>query len=330
MDTGKWLIEIAVSAGASLILTVILGFIVIPILRKFKLNQPLSEVGPAWHQTTKSNTPTMGGLCFVVPFLLVCAGFFIRTDTWDKPRIGMALAVAFAFLNSVIGFIDDAMKLKKKKNEGLKSWQKFIMQAVITAAFLAGLTYFSVLPTSLAIPFTQTSVDLGFGAYIVYELVIVGFINATNITDGLDGLASSICLIVCLAGLFIAYRHQDVVGHFIPAAVAGGMIGFLVFNHFPAKVFMGDTGSLFIGAALMGYAVISGTLLWFLLAGFVFIFEMITSLIQIVSIRCFHGHKVFKIAPFHHHLEKCDWKEPVIVLFFDAITIILCVLAAFA
>ncbi len=327
-----YLIAVFATLVLSFLLTVIVGRIILPILRAKKVGQPINEYVEA-HQV-KAGTPTMGGISFIIPFLIcmvaVAIAFTVKDSVLDL--IPFALVVCYAVFNAMIGFIDDRCKLLKKQNEGLTEIQKLILQFVAAGAFIAMMAITGNLETTLHIPFTNWAPDLKWFAYPVYLIVLVGFVNATNITDGLDGLASSVCAVVALFMLIFSLsygfdRFTDAGVSFISAALLGGVLGFLVYNFHPAKMFMGDTGSLFLGAVIMGCAVMAGELLLFVLAGFVFVLDMLSSLIQRYYYKLTHGKRLFKMAPVHHHFEKCGWKEVQIVALFAGVSLIFCVLA---
>ncbi len=328
---------LAVMLAAAFGLTVLFGRIALPILRSKKAGQPIS-VYVKEHQV-KAGTPTMGGISFVPAFLAVMAGFmvyYVLQEGWlSRNLIPLALVCLYAFLNAAIGFVDDYFKLMRRQNEGLTEKQKFLLQVVITAAFIAMMKITGNLTTELHIPFFHLYWDLGWFAYPIYLVVMVGFVNATNITDGLDGLASSICATVAVFMVVytLVMRTRSIsqvtdgyVG-FIGATLLGCVLGFLVYNHHPAKMFMGDTGSLFLGAVIMGTSVMVGELILFVLAGFMFVIEMLSSLLQRVYYKLSHGKRIFKMAPLHHHFEKCGWKERDIVFLFTFVSMIFCLLA---
>ena len=320
---------------SAFLLTLLFGRIALPILRAKKAGQPINEYVHA-HQS-KAGTPTMGGISFVPAFLVVMAGYAVYHVTLGAQRgealIPVALVCLYALANSAIGFVDDYFKLLRRKNEGLTEWQKFILQVVAAAAFLAMMGITGFLETALHIPFTDIHWELSWFAYPVYLIVMVGFVNATNITDGLDGLASSICATVAIFMVAFAIATQGLIESswvfFMGAALLGCVLGFLVYNHHPAKMFMGDTGSLFLGAVIMGCAILSGELLLFVLAGFMFVIEMLSSLLQRTYYKLTHGKRIFKMAPLHHHFEKCDWSEVEIVTVFTIVSAVFCILAFF-
>lgn len=330
LSTSELGILAAATGGCALILTVIFGFILLPVLRHFKLGQPIRTEGPIWHQP-KAGTPTMGGICFILAFLLATAGYAVfRAVRGEGGRlIPLALAVLFALGNAAIGFIDDYCKLVRHQNEGLTERQKLLLQLVLTAAYLAMLRASGHLETSLRIPFTDMRLELSRFAYPVYLLVMVGFVNATNLTDGLDGLASSVCATVAAFTLLLAVWRRDADSTVLAAALLAGMLGFLVFNHHPAQMFMGDTGSLFLGGVIMGCAMMAGELLLFVLAGFVFVADMLTSLLQRWYFRLTHGKRLFPIAPIHHSFEKCGFGEYAVMGLFAGVSALFCVLAWF-
>ncbi len=339
----NYYIFLAVGMALAFGLTVLFGKIALPVLRSKKAGQPIN-VYVKEHQY-KAGTPTMGGISFVPAFLAVFAVFFVgcaieeitanEGPLYRTELLSLALVCLYAFFNAAIGFVDDYFKLMRRQNEGLTEKQKFLLQVVIAAAFLAMMKIVGTLTTTLHIPFFGVEWELGWFAYPVYLLVMVGFVNATNITDGLDGLASSICATVAVFMMVyspvmsIRSSSQVIDGYvgFIGAVLLGCVLGFLVYNHHPAKMFMGDTGSLFLGAVIMGCAVMAGELLLFVLAGFMFVIEMLSSLLQRVYYKLSHGKRIFKMAPLHHHFEKCGWKEVKIVVVFSLVSALFCLLA---
>lgn len=329
MHTTREFVILAASAGgATLILTVIFGFILLPILRHFKLGQPIRAEGPVWHKT-KEGTPTMGGMCFILAFLLSVAGYAVYRALRDEGRelVPLALAVLYALGNAAIGFIDDYCKLIRKQNEGLSESQKLLLQLVLAAAFLAMLRATGHLETSLRIPFTDYRLELSWFSYPVYLLVMLGVVNATNLTDGLDGLASSVCATVAAFMLLLAVSRLDADSTVLSVALLAGVLGFLVFNHNPAQMFMGDTGSLFLGGVIIGVAMMMGELLLFVLAAFVFVMDMLTSFLQRAYFKLTHGKRLFPIAPIHHSFEKWGWSEYGIMALFSGVSVLFCVLA---
>ena len=327
----SWGLTALVLIASAFLLTLLFGRIALPILRAKKAGQPINEYVHA-HQS-KAGTPTMGGISFVPAFLATMLGLVLFTVTLGAKKgetlIPIALVSLYALANAAIGFVDDYFKLLRRHNEGLTEKQKFILQVVAAAAFLAMMAITGNLTTELHIPFTDIRWELSWFAYPVYLIVMVGFVNATNITDGLDGLASSICATVAcfMVAVEIYVLRSDGFSVIMGAALLGCVLGFLVYNHHPAKMFMGDTGSLFLGAVIMGCAILSGELLLFVLAGFMFVIEMLSSLLQRVYYKLSHGKRIFKMAPLHHHFEKCGWGEVTIVAVFTAVSAVFCILA---
>ena len=325
----------AVMLGVAFLLTLLFGRIALPILRAKKAGQPINEY--VHNHQSKAGTPTMGGIAFVPAFLATMLIFSVYAVTLGaqsgETLIPIAMVSLYALANAAIGFVDDYFKLLRRHNEGLTEKQKFLLQVVAAAAFLAMMGITGNLTTALHIPFTNIYWELSWFAYPVYLIVMVGFVNATNITDGLDGLASSICATVaCFVvamNALVMVNSPDTAGYtgMMGAALLGCVLGFLVYNHHPAKMFMGDTGSLFLGAVIMGCGIMAGELLLFVLAGFMFVIEMLSSLLQRVYFKLTHGKRIFKMAPLHHHFEKCDWSEVKIVTVFTVVSAVFCILA---
>ena len=310
------------------LLTVLATRLILPVLRAKKLNQPINMY--VAEHAGKAGTPTMGGICFIISSLIAMLAWIILEkcgilgNSQNQALIPLVLTLCLGVANGLIGFIDDYKKLVKKENEGLNEAQKFILQTVVAAAYLAMMGMTDNLPTALKIPFVDFSLELGWFAYIVYLVVIIGFVNSTNITDGLDGLASSIGTSVGMAlivtSVLLGSRYTGVAS----GMLVGALLGFLVFNHYPAKIFMGDTGSLFIGGIIMGCAVSEGQLLAVIIMSFVFIFEMLSSLMQRIYFKLTHGKRLFKKAPVHHHFQLLDWSEIKIVTVFFLVSLVLC------
>ncbi|MBQ8140573.1 MAG: phospho-N-acetylmuramoyl-pentapeptide-transferase [Clostridia bacterium] len=313
----------------SFLLTVIISKIVIPILRGHKIGQEIRPEGPAWHRT-KAGTPTMGGICFIMAILASLAVmtviYAVRGE--QNELIPLALTLGLAVANGLVGFVDDYCKLIKKQNEGLKAYQKFLLQILVAGIYVFALTALGHIDTSLSIPFTDISLELGWVYYVFAIILIVGIVNSVNLTDGIDGLASSVTLVV--AGFFavVAFNMLNVPLTLMSAALIGGLLGFLIFNAHPAKVFMGDTGSLFLGGAVTGAAFLINEPLIIVIAGGVYVAEALSDIIQVASFKI-RNKRVFKMAPIHHHFEKCGWKEGKIVAVFSTVTLFLCVIAWF-
>ena len=312
-------------------LTVIFLRILIPILRSHKVGQKILDIGPRWHKS-KEGTPIMGGLAFILATLLVTAVFFTCKGIGQEAQnyLPLAIALAFAVANGAIGFADDYCKLIKKQNEGLTEKQKIFLQFVIAAAYVCVLAYTGNLPTLWRIPFTDLAIELGWFCYPVSIILLVGVINGANFTDGIDGLAS--CVTCVIGGFFallafVLYSEGLAV---LAGVLIGATLGFLIYNFHPAKVFMGDTGSLFLGALVMGGAFAVKLPLVGLIICAVFIVEMLSSLLQRLYFKMTHGKRLFRMAPLHHHFEKCGWGENKIVAVFSLVELLFCILAWFA
>lgn len=301
---------------AALLLTLLLCRVIIPVLRKHHVGQHIFTDYVQEHKS-KEGTPTMGGICFILPILLLLVPYFvIRAMHGDTNLIPLAMTVSLGVANAMIGFADDYTKLLHKENQGFRSWQKFLLQILVAALYLWGMAAFGGLDTVLRVEAINVSIDLGIGYYAIALIVIVGIVNSTNLTDGIDGLASSVALIASICFALIAFLLSDANSVIISSLMIGGMIGFLLFNYHPAKVFMGDTGSLFLGGILIGSGFMLGRPLLMVALCAVFVLDMLSSLIQILSIRLFHK-KVFGIAPVHHQFQKMKWSEEKIVYVFS-------------
>ena len=322
-------IQFGIAGGVSFLLTAILTYFIIPILKGKKAGQHILDVGPKWHRS-KEGTPTMGGIAFIMAILAVLAGFAVWYSILGKQRqlIPLALTLALAVMNGLIGFVDDFCKLMKKQNQGLKAYQKSALQVLAAGLYIFMLRVLDYIDTTLHIPFTDISVELGIVYYVFALFVIVGMVNSVNLTDGIDGLAGTVTLIVfCFFG-FVGINYLHVSLTLLSAALVGGMLGFLLFNLHPAKVFMGDTGSLFLGGAVTGAAFLINEPMIVVLVGGMYVLETVSVMLQVGSFKL-RNKRIFKMAPIHHHFEKCGWKEGKIVTVFGLITAALCVLAWF-
>jgi len=311
--------ELVISGVISFVIAAILGIIIIPVLHKFKFGQSIRDEGPAWHQK-KSGTPTMGGVIFIASSLI---GAFIVTR--DFKCIG---TLCCALLFGAIGFADDYIKISKKRNLGLTAAQKFIAQVVCAVAFMIFVQSRGE-NADILVPFTDIRFSLGMWFIPINVFLMVGIVNSVNLTDGLDGLASFISLVVSVFFAAMAKMAGCEGVAIAMAAIAGGVIGFLIYNKYPAKVFMGDTGSLFLGGILSAAAVYLGFQIILIICGFVFICETASVMIQVTSFKL-TGKRVFKMSPIHHHFEMCGLKETKIVFLFTAVTLILCIISYFA
>lgn len=298
------------TAGAAFAISALLGPICIPILHRLKFGQKIRDEGPQHHQA-KSGTPTMGGIMIVVALILTLAKFL-----WSSPDILILLLATVAF--GLVGFLDDFIKVVKKRNLGLTAKQKFGMQIVATVILYAVLWWHwhsTGEAFRVSIPFTDVSFNLS-GYYIFFLLLILlAATNAVNLTDGLDGLLSGSAGIVFAAYGYYAFLHTEYDVSLFCAAMVGALVGFLLFNRHPAKVFMGDTGSLAIGGALAMVAVLTHSEIALLLFGLIFVIETLSVIIQVFAFQTF-GRRVFRMSPLHHHFELSGWTEWGVVLAF--------------
>lgn len=300
-------LKLAAAFVAAFLVTVIIGKFLIPWLRRIKAGQEIREVGPSWHKT-KAGTPTMGGVMFIFGITAACltAGFYCML----QGEFGHIIVLCFALAFGAIGFLDDYEKLKKKQNLGLRAGQKFVLQVVMAALFVFLLRRLGYLSPNLYIPFFNVTWIMPEWLYYVFAIfAIVATVNAVNLNDGLDGLASGTSIPVFLFFSVIAYYWGSKylsLGIFASAAV-GGLFGFLIYNFNPAKIFMGDTGSLFLGGAVAGLAFAFDIPLIIIVVGILYVIEALSDVIQVGYFKLSHGKRVFKMAPFHHHLEMGGW-----------------------
>ena len=295
------------------IATVILSRFFIPVLKSIKMGQKILDIGPRWHKS-KEGTPTMGGLFFIAPAVL--SGIVLSVITKEYTLL---IHTAFIFLNGCIGFVDDYVKFFKKQNAGLSPSQKMVLQFSSAAVYIFFLNYFGCIDTSIAIPFSHISFDLPLAVYCVLASVgIVFTVNSVNLTDGIDGLASTITAVVMIFMAVLGVKTMNPQALAICGCIIGGTVGFLMYNFHPAKVFMGDTGSLFLGAAVSSMAFILNCPLLILFAGFMYYVESFSVIIQVLSYKL-TGKRVFKMSPIHHHYEMSGWGEIKIVLVFSAV-----------
>ena len=316
--------QLTYTAMIGFLIVVILGPIFIPMLARFKFGQTVRDEGPQSH-LAKNGTPTMGGVMMIVAILITG---LTRAKISQGLIVGLICIVGFGF----VGFLDDFIKIKMKRSLGLKAYQKIILQFAL-ALYIAYYQY-SASPsaTQLVIPFTNHIINLGIW-YIPFMMIfIIGTVNAVNLTDGLDGLASGVTLIVsCFFILFaVSISNSDVA--ILAAATAGACLGFLGFNAYPAKVFMGDTGSMALGGAVVAFATLTNSPLIIIIVGFIYLAEALSVMIQVTYFKLTNGKRIFKMAPLHHHFEQCGWPETRVVFIFWIATVVLCwigVLAVF-
>ncbi|WP_293007448.1 MULTISPECIES: phospho-N-acetylmuramoyl-pentapeptide-transferase [unclassified Oscillibacter] len=312
------------AAPVSFFLTLVIGKFLIPELRKLKAGQEIREDGPKWH-AGKAGTPTMGGIMFIIG-----TGVTVVALGWRQMLAGEFVHLyvyLFALVFGLIGFVDDYRKVRQHQNEGLTARQKFILQLAAAVVFLSIMRYEGLLSNSLYIPFADVTLELNWVMYLAFAaFVIVGCVNAVNLTDGIDGLATGVTFVVMM---FFAGATAAAFGglSMISSALAGGLAAFFVYNCHPAKVFMGDTGSLFLGGAVAALAFAMDMPLVLVPVGLIYIAETVSDIIQIAYFKATHGKRFFKMAPLHHHLELCGWSEAKLVTVFSLITLAGCVAA---
>ena len=292
-------------AVCSFVLAVVFGKLLIPVLRALKAGQSIREIGPSWHNS-KAGTPTMGGLVFIA-----AAALCTIAGGWRSMLAGNLThlyVLAFALVFGVIGFLDDFMKVKYKRNLGLTAIQKLALQLAAAGAYLALLRWNGDLTCDLYIPFWNVSFEINWIVYLIFAMfVIVGCVNVF------------FAVTACMWGKTTLAL--------LPAALAGGLAGFLIYNFHPAKVFMGDTGSLFLGGLVCGLAFALDMPLVLILVGIIYIIETVSVIMQVTYFKLTHGKRIFRMTPIHHHFEMGGWSEVKIFTVFTGITVVMCILA---
>ena len=314
--------RILLTAAAWFVLSGLLGYLLLPVLRAMKAGQSIREIGPTWHNY-KSGTPMMGGLMFIFAAILC---LLMNAPAMEDYSVLYVLVLALCF--GFIGFLDDFTKIKYKRNLGLTTLQKAMLQMAVSAIFLYVMYRSGSMDTHLYIPFFNVSFNLHPIVYIFFAMfVMVGCVNSVNLTDGVDGLSSSVTLpvMVFFAAAAMALGKWELA--LLPASLVGGLIAYLFYNWHPAKVFMGDTGSLFLGGVVCALAFALEMPLVLILVGFVYICETLSVILQVSYFKMTHGKRLFKMSPIHHHFEMCGWKEEKIVLTFASVSAIMCLLA---
>ena len=317
---------------AGLVITGTLGFIMIPWLRKLKFGQTILDIGPKWH-STKQGTPTMGGLMFIIGTVaailltvvtdklmggdITASGSLVPSEMYTKLWSGVLMALGFGF----IGFVDDYIKVVKHQNLGLTIKQKTLLQLLVCVAYLTSMYMGMQGAPHMFVPFIGT-LEIGFFYWIFGIIVIYATVNAVNFTDGIDGLCGSITLTAAVSVGVIAALKGLFGFSMASAALAGACFGFVLWNKNPAKVFMGDTGSMFLGGMVVALCYAIGCPVILLLVGLVYVIEGLSDVLQIVYYRVTGGKRIFKMAPIHHHFEMCGWSEKKIALVFSAVNIL--------
>ncbi len=322
---------VVVAAVVGLVVTGVVGIFLVPLLRRLKFGQSINEIGPSWHMG-KQGTPTMGGILFIIGSIAGVAVAWpmlagVASD-FDPAAGGLMLLGIFASLAfAAVGFVDDFLKVVRKQNLGLRAWQKIFMQVIIAVCFLVTLHLMGRLTTVVQLPFVSQPVDFGILFYPISLILIVGVVNAVNLTDGIDGLASLVTLWV-MCGYFILLTLFDKYQLSIwAAALAGALVGFLIWNFHPAKVFMGDTGSMFLGGAVVAVGYCMGRPDILIILSLVYIVEAFSVIIQVCYFKATKGKRLFKMSPIHHHFEMSGWSEVKIDVIFSICTLFCVALA---
>lgn len=306
----------------SFAICVILGPFVIPFLRRLKVGQTVRDEGPKSH-LKKTGTPTMGGIIILVS-VVVTAMFYVK----DYPKMIPILFLTLGF--GLIGFLDDYIKVVLKRSMGLRAWQKMLLQIVVTGVFAFYMVNYTDVPLTMKIPFWSGHyLDLGIFTIPAMFFVVIGTVNGTNFTDGLDGLASSVTVMVATFFSVVAIGTQSGIEP-VTCAVVGALLGFLLFNVYPASVFMGDTGSLALGGFVAAAAYMMQMPLFIVIVGLIYVIEVLSVVLQVTYFKMTGGKRIFKMAPIHHHFELCGWSETRVVAVFSIVTAILCLIAFMA
>lgn len=314
------IVSVSLPILLSFLACVLLMPVLIPLLRRLKFGQSILEIGPNWH-AKKSGTPTMGGIGFIVSSVAVALILGFSAD--------VMLAAGFAVLCGLIGFADDFIKVCLKRNMGFNPKQKTACLIVAILAFMFASHSLGITDTGIYVPFFRAEVNFGFWYFPLVFFMIMATVNSVNLTDGIDGLAGSVTSVVCVFFAILAFVMRRVELAYFACALLGSLMAFLIFNLNPAKVFMGDTGSLFLGGALAAIAVLLKQPLIIVLVGLIYLIETASVIIQVTFFKL-TGKRVFKMSPIHHHFEMCGWKENKIVLVFSTVTIVMCILAFFS
>ncbi len=324
------MIESLCLLGVSFVLASVGGIFLIPFLHRLKFGQEIREDGPSWHQK-KSGTPTMGGIIFIIAMVIsVVAGNFVLQVVFPKKNLqGLFLMLGMAFAFGVIGFIDDYIKVILKRNLGLTAKQKFSLQFIASVAFTVWFVASGMVSTEIIIPFTGISLDFGYFYIPFIVIVMLATVNSVNLADGLDGLATSVTIVIAIFYMIISHFRGAGVVTVFAAALLGGLFGFLIFNRYPAKVFMGDTGSLFLGGAVCAMAIYMKQPITLIIVGLVYVIESASVILQVAYFKK-TGKRIFKMSTIHHHFEMSGWSETKIVSVFVVVTMALCAIGYFA
>lgn len=310
---------VLLSVMLSFAISVVLGPLVIPFLRRLKVGQTERTEGPESH-LKKNGTPTMGGILFLVS-VVITSLLFVK----EYPKIVPILFLTLGF--GLIGFLDDYIKVVLKRSMGLRAWQKFVLQIVVTGVFVFYLQRYTDVSLAMKVPFMEgTYLDFGWANIPILFFIVIGTVNGTNFTDGLDGLASSVTVLVATFFTVVAIGTNSGIEP-ITCAVVGALLGFLLFNVHPASVFMGDTGSLALGGFVAATAYMMQMPIYIAIVGFIYLLEVVSVILQVSYFKMTGGKRIFKMAPIHHHFELCGWSETRVVAMFSIVTALLCLVA---
>ena len=315
----EYVLRTLLPALLSFLIAVLIGPGVINMLKKLKAGQTEREEGLESHQK-KTGTPTMGGVIFLLPVIVI--GIFYGASHKEVIPV-LILTIGFG----IIGFLDDYIKVVRKHNLGLRAWQKILGQFAVTMLFAVYVINFTDISLGMRIPFTQITLDFGILNVPIMFFIALGTANGTNFTDGVDGLCASVTAVVAgffaVAGMYYGATGAEVMS----SAMVGALLGYLVYNVYPGKVMMGDTGSLAIGGFVTGIAYVMQMPVFIVIVGFIYAFEVISVILQVSYFKITHGKRIFRMAPIHHHFEKGGWSETRVVNVFTTVTVLLCLIA---
>lgn len=309
----------------SFMIGVLIGKPLIKMLVKLKYGQKILEIGPKWHMN-KQYTPTMGGVIFILP--LIITNIYLAHIYLFEGQFEYLSLLLFSLMFGLIGFIDDYTKVAKKQNMGLSALQKLILQILASIIFVTILRNFGIISSEIYIPFVDITLPLNWGVFLVFAVfVVVGTTNAVNLTDGVDGLATCVTIPVTIFFALVSFKAQNMVVFYFAISLLGGLLAFLVFNFNPAKVFMGDTGSLFLGGAVVSMALALNLSLILIPVGIIYITEAVSVILQVAYFKKTGGKRLFKMAPIHHHFEMVGMSEKQICLMFTLLTVLMCIIS---
>ncbi len=315
---------IIIAAVLTFILSAVLGPIVLPYLHKMKFGQSILEIGPSWHKN-KQGTPTVGGVIFIIPIVIIT--LILGFKNVFSADLRLLYSIIFIVLCGVIGFVDDYIKIVKKHNKGLSVKQKTVLLMAVITLYLAAMYLSGYITTDFFIPYFNIRLHLSYFYFLIMIPFLFFFVNSVNLTDGLDGLATSVTIPYSIAFVLVALVFNSAgkgnIGLAVLAASAvGGLFGFLLYNFHPAKVFMGDTGSLFLGGLVVALAMCYDMPYFILIGGIVYLIEGLSVVMQVGFFKLTHGKRIFKMTPIHHHFEMCKWSEVTIVAVFTLVSLI--------